>query len=113
MKNSQELLLVLSASPPPSAHSGRYRVTQKVSPRVMLIEPADDATREELEAADGVAAVVTPGGSLDAAVRETLTEIESLFVGAYAQRSRPKERPGEGLDWDAEGFLPPDPPAKR
>ena len=86
---------------------------QKVSPRVVIVEPAGDATKEELQTMTGVKAVLEPGERLGADLRGTLTDTEALFVDAFAQRARHKERPGEGLDWDAEGFLPPDPPLKR
>ena len=41
-----------------------------------------------------------------------LDEAEALFVSAWASRSEvPKlPRPGDGVDWDAGGFEPPDPP---
>lgn len=86
---------------------------QKVSPRVMIVEPAGNAAKEELQAMNGVDAVLAPGEVPADDIRGTLTQTEALFVDAYAQRSRHKERLGDGLDWDAEGFLPPDPPLKR
>jgi hypothetical protein len=42
-----------------------------------------------------------------------LTPSERMFVSAWKARQQPKTRPGEGLSWDAPGFLPPDPPAYR
>jgi hypothetical protein len=112
MSERRDLLLILGADS--SANKPEvYRVTQRVSPRVVIIEPHGDTTKEELQAMNGVEAVLEPGESPAGEVRKTLTDTEALFVDAHAQRARHKERPGEGLDWDAEGFLPPDPPHKR
>lgn len=88
------------------------RVTQKISPRVCIVAADDDAAIEKLRSRDAVV-VLEPGGALPSGVRETLTPSEAMFVDAFVQRSRPKTRLGDGLDWDAEGFLPPDPPPKR
>lgn len=90
-----------------------YRVTQQVSPRVLIIEPAESAAKEELMATEGVEAVLEPGEIAADEIRGTLTPTEALFVEAFIQRARQKERPGEGLNWDAAGFLPPDPPHRR
>lgn len=86
-----------------------YRVTQQVSGRVVIVQAA---AKEELRALEGVRAVLEPGEVLADEIRGELTPSEALFVDAYAQRGRPKVRPGDGLSWDAEGFLPPDPPKK-
>ena len=114
---AREFLLVLGSGPSAHDASGRCRVTQKVSPRVMLVEatsgePTGDL-KAELEALPGVDAILTPGDSPGEEWIASLTRAEALFVQAFLRRSRPKERPGEGLDWDAEGFLPPDPPSNR
>jgi hypothetical protein len=37
-----------------------------------------------------------------------LTASERLFVSAWKARRQPKTRPGEGLPWDAPGYIPPD-----
>jgi hypothetical protein len=42
-----------------------------------------------------------------------LTQSERLFVAAWEARRQPKSRVGEGLSWDAPGFLPPDSPTPR
>jgi len=102
-----ELLLVLSPGQPPPA-----RATQRVSPRVVIVAIDDCASIEELRAGSALA-VLEPGDALPPHVRETLTESERMFADAFAIRARAKTRRGEGLDWDAEGFLPPDPPPKR
>ena len=111
MSERRDLLLILHAD-----HSGDvpegYRETQRVSPRVVIVESHDDAATEELRTMNGVDAVLEPGEYPPAEVRKTLTDTETLFVDAHVQRFRQKERPGEGLAWDSEGFLPPDPPPK-
>lgn len=95
-----------------AASRGYYRVTQKMSPRVVIVEAAGDVKKEELQTMAGVVAVLEPGEPAPRVVSETLTETEALFVNAYAQRSQHKVRPGQGLDWDTKGFLPPDLPHK-
>ena len=94
------------------AHEG-YRVTQRASPRVAIIEAAGGTTKEELQRLSGVRAVLQPGEAPSASVRAGLTESERLFVEAYLERFRPKSRIGENRNWDADGFLPPDPPPNR
>jgi len=106
-------MLILDADFQDESAHGQYRVTQRVSPRVMIVEPAVDVTKEHLQATDGIATVLEPGESADAATRQALTATEALFVDAYAQRFRHKERPGDGVSWDAPGFLPPDSPTKE
>lgn len=112
MPDRSELMLILGADRSVDAPPGLYRVTQKVSSRVVIVESGDTA-KEELQAMDGVDAVLEPGERPAGHIRGTLTETEALFVDAYSHRARPKERLGDGLNWDAEGFLPPDPPPKR
>ncbi|HEV7881627.1 hypothetical protein [Bradyrhizobium sp.] len=92
---------------------GRYRVIQKVSPRVVIVEPLGDATKEEMGTIEGVDVVLEPGERLVRDVSGAFSDAEMLFIEAYAQRSRDKRRLGDGLDWDADGFLPPDPPGNN
>lgn len=115
MRERRELMLIFAADPSAVDSRGRYHVTQRVSSRVVIVEPAEDVTKEDLRAANRVAAVLEQGESLAFEVRETLTETEALFVAAYSARSpkSEKKRLGDGLTWDAEGFLPPDPPSKQ
>lgn len=112
MTERREVMLVLRLGHS-SDPRGRYRVTQKVSPRVVTVEMVAGASREELRGMDGVQAVLGAGESLAPDVAATLTPGEALFVQAYTQRARHKDRPGDGLNWGAEGFLPPDPPRKH
>jgi 5S rRNA maturation endonuclease (ribonuclease M5) len=107
MPEPRELLLVLDARRPSADVLRQYRITQQASPRVMLVEGRDDSTKEALQTLAGVQAVLEPGETLSKDLRKELGDAELIFVDAHAQRSRPKKRRGEGLDWDAEGFLPP------
>jgi hypothetical protein len=108
MASAREWMLILAGDRAP-VDPRPYRVTQKVSPRVFLVEA--DAI-EELRALEGMRAVLGPGENADDELRRELTPTELLFIDAFAQRARAKVRPGEGLSWDSEGFLPPDPPEK-
>jgi hypothetical protein len=106
-----EVLVILEASSPRAAHErirSQYRVTQQVSPRVFVIQrPADPATLRALPGVLGVAE-----GRVPAELLSDLDETETLFAQAWSERAsmRSKQRPGEGLPWDAPGFTPPDPP---
>ncbi len=84
------------------------RVTQTVSPRVLVLGDLADRCAPDLAATEGVAAVTD--GALPPEVFDQLDEKEALWAAAWAQRKRSKNRLGEGLDWDAEGFEPPGPP---
>src|SRR4051794_11103092 len=86
MLKRRELLLILAADHFADDSSGRYRVTQKVSPRVVIVEPAGDATKQEIQSMNGVDAVLEPGESPVGDISRMLTDTEALFVDAYAQR---------------------------
>jgi hypothetical protein len=109
----RELLLILDAQQPLTAAPGRWRVTQKVSPRVVIVEVMDGSATDALRSSQPAVAVLEWGEALPENVRETLTAAEAMFADAFARRVEAKTRRGEGLDWDAEAFLPPDPPPKR
>ena len=81
-------------------------VTQVQPPRLVLIR-ADPGVRERLVGIAGVMGVynVTPPG-----LPSDLTPTERLFISAWAARQQRKSRPGEGLPWDAPGFVAPDAP---
>lgn len=113
MAQKQELMLILNADRDLDDAHERYRVTQKVSPRVLIVELIGNATKEELKAMSGVDAVLVSGEKPASEIIASLTETEALFLEAFTKRSQPKARPGEGLDWDAGGFLPPDPPTSK
>jgi hypothetical protein len=41
------------------------------------------------------------------AILRSLDRQESLFVAAWRLRLRPKQRPADGMNWDAPGMKPP------
>lgn len=75
----------------------RGQVTQLLPPRLALV-------------AAGAVAAGTPGLSVHTGERPDLddpTDAEQLFVDAWWERRRGKDRPGDGLPWDAPGYRPP------
>jgi hypothetical protein len=82
-------------------------LVQHLPPRLAVVEVDDDAVAE-LRRAPGVLGVGDP--ELPEDVRAGLTDPERLFADGWALGRAPKTRPGEGLAWDAPGFLPPDRP---
>jgi hypothetical protein len=112
-----ELLVVLEGAgrtEGPSAASAALaalaafgRVTSALPPRLALLAvPASRAA--ELGACAGVGGVFVDG--VPPALRETLSPGEALFVDGWLARRGVKDRPAEGLPWDAPGASPPDPP---
>jgi hypothetical protein len=83
-----------------------FSVTQMASRQLAIVRVSPGQERE-VQSVEGVQ------GVFERTVPENLfTHLnfsESLFVKAWTLRNREgsKERPGEGLDWDAEGFEPP------
>ena len=109
-----ELLVILGGERAAEALNqlrNSYRVTQSASPRVVVIE-AGPGEAGRLRAIPGVKVVTA--GELPSEGMEGLDDGEALFVEAWVSRINElplKQRPGEGLPWDAPGFIPPDPPA--
>jgi hypothetical protein len=89
---------------------GTFRVMHVASPRLVVVERTPTAVAAARQGVDGVVAV--SDGELSPALLDRLGPEEQLFAGAWASRmtDTEKERTGEGLDWDAPGFLPPDAP---
>jgi hypothetical protein len=84
-------------------------VTQVLPPRLALVGADPEAT-------DRVTGVVGVLGVYDDTLPDRppdLTPAEDVFISAWEARRHPKTRRGEGLPWDAPGFLPPDPPTDR
>jgi len=108
----RELLVILDKERAEATlHLLRVRsvVAQTAPPRIVLIRaPASQA--KEMESLPGVEAVFTD--TVPPRALETLSESEILFALAWGERQRmsTKQRPGEGLAWDAAGFHPPDAP---
>ena len=82
-------------------------VTQRLPPRLAVVT-GDEDDLAALQQVPGVVAVIE--GSVPESARAELDPTERLFVDAWLKRQQPKVRPGEGLPWDAPGYLPPDPP---
>jgi hypothetical protein len=85
---------------------GVANVTQVLVPRLALVR-ADPEIVERVARIEGVADVYEDAVS---ELPADLTPSERVFVSAWEARRQPKTRAGEGLPWDAPGFLPPDPP---
>lgn len=81
-------------------------VTQVLPPRLAIVEVDPD----RLAAVRGIPGVVAMfEGSVPDTMRAQLNTTELLFAEAWAKNREPKkDRVGEGLSWDAEGFEPPD-----
>lgn len=108
----QELLVIVTTDRTEEMFrqiSARYKVQQVASPRVMIVE-GDESELAELKQIPGVTDVST--GTVPPEIANKLDEGEALFVAAWISRNtgeQKKQRPGEGLSWDAPGFEPPDP----
>ncbi len=111
----QELLIIVAREHAPKLIEqirNNHPVTQVGSPRVLVVEAGESAAGA-LRAMSGLR-VVVPGERPPEAL-EDLDEAERLFVEAWITRMtelRSKKRVGEGLSWDAPGFVPPDRPGR-
>ena len=108
-----EALVILSPSAPADVAAtvqAQARLTQRLPERLLVVE-AGPLGVQRLRELPGVAAVLTSGADK---MPDGLEPGEVLFVEAWATRQRAgkRDRLGEGLDWDAPGFQPPDPPAR-
>ena len=109
-----ELLVIMSEGSVDSDSAGLadgFRIVHAVSRRVFVIDSSADAGSTDVAALPGVVAMSE--GDVAPEILEGLDETEALFVQAWSRRKgKPKtQRRGEGLDWDAGGFEPPDPPS--
>jgi hypothetical protein len=84
----------------------QFSVAQ-VGSRQLVILRGSAEQKDQLKALNGVQEVFE--GSVPSNLIEGLDLSEYLFVKAWSirQQVKPKTRPGEGLDWDAEGFEAP------
>jgi hypothetical protein len=82
----------------------RYRVTQSISKRVFVVRGQPDPG---WSAPEGVRTFST--ADIPEQILNSLDKQEAMFVAAWRLRLQApaKQRPGEGLDWDAPGFEPP------
>ncbi|MBM3564016.1 MAG: hypothetical protein FJX48_12955 [Alphaproteobacteria bacterium] len=84
-------------------------VTQVFSPRLALVRNEPGA----MERARAIPGVQHVRADDPRDLIPDLTPSEHLFVSAWVERVRPKTRRGEGLNWDAPGFEPPDRPREK
>lgn len=98
-------LLLLDEDRMTDAVRSHVTIVHTASPRLFVVRLVE-AAPEEISALPGVAAVTNRG--LPAELMSDLDDEERLFARAFASRTEPKERIGEGLPWDAPGFEPPD-----
>jgi hypothetical protein len=105
-----ERLVLLSGQDAPAELAdlqARYRVSGLLPPRLAIVD-LDDSQAELVGRRPGIRILSDP----EQALPDSLGETEQLFAHAWQQRLRSihKQRPGDGLAWDAPGFTPPDPP---
>jgi hypothetical protein len=108
-ESTSEILVLLRRDEPiPDDFRGHGRLVHSASPRLFVLElrPGEQVTDLMDEPSVRWAGERPPD-----AVAEGLDEAERLFIDGWLLRRRGKpQRPGEGLDWDAEGWRPPDGP---
>lgn len=81
-------------------------VIQMLPPRLLLVRADADARNAILRVPGVVNVFDVAAPPVD--VPLDLSLAERVFVDAWVARSAPKTRRGDGLDWDAPGFEPPD-----
>jgi hypothetical protein len=112
-QRESEVLVVLGAATAPDSLAAlrrQYQVTSVLPPRLVVLPGGVDINA--LGRLRGVEAILAqPSDEAPA----SLSEPERLFVSAWRARQHAdaKTRAGEGLNWDAPGFLPPDPPTRK
>lgn len=109
---TREILLVLAdaAGEDGLDHlSAHFRVLSTLPPRLAVVE-AGEPTLADLRGKPDVRFVATD--RVGEEILDDLTADERAFAMGWELRrtAPPKARLGEGLPWDAPGFLPPDPP---
>lgn len=104
-----EIIVIVSKNGGEMANlQARYRVLGILPPNLLLIEISESETHA-LRSLPGIQAVIA--GPTET-IPDSLNDTERLFVLAWQKRQQvqEKQRRGEGQNWDAEGFLPPDLP---
>jgi len=102
----RELLVVLNrgADPSEAVTLAGGRVTQQLADRIALaVVPASG--RDTLAGRSDVLGVYDQ--DVPDSVRDELDEVDRVFVDAWRERGRSKQRVGDGLSWDAPGFQAP------
>ena len=108
--HTQEAIVVLREHDVTETRSKIERETeilQSISPRVFVVKLAAGVL-DRLSNMENVAAATA--SALPPAAMRGLSEPERQWAAAWNLRGTKKSRPGEGLNWDAPGFSPPDRP---
>lgn len=105
MQSAEHLVIITGKDPEQTLIRLRHGITQSVSKRVFLIR--GDPSVLNVPPQEDVHIFSTP--DVPEEILNLLDDKESLFVSAWRTRLQqsPKQRPGEGLDWDHPGFKPP------
>jgi hypothetical protein len=77
-------------------------VVQELPPRIALAEPRGEVAE--------VPGTKWYSGPVPQDVLLSLEPPARIFIAAWLDRRRPRERPGDRLDWDARGYIQPDRP---
>jgi hypothetical protein len=108
-ESTSEILVLLQRGEGVPDHLGAYgRIVHSASSRLLVLELTPGQRVADLMDEPVIRWIgeVPPDDVVD-----ELDDSERLFVDGWLLRRRGKpERPGEGLDWDAEGRRPPDGP---
>lgn len=105
MNTSDETLIVVTSPTTLAEVERRWFVVQSYPPRIAILR----ASVEQVQGIKGI--VVLDPAKLEAtesAIKPPLSETERFFVNAWllGRQAKPS-RKGEGLPWDAPGYLPP------
>lgn len=106
MEGAPEHLVLIDPADDDPLDGWPGQVRHRISPRVSVVT-ADDAALASLRghrAVIGVFVHPVPPHLIDG-----LDDEERLSVEAWSVRHEPKRRRGDGVDWGAAGFDPPDP----
>ena len=111
----QEVLILFKEPPSRQAVAdlkARYAVKALAPPRIVVLH-LQESQLQDLQRMPGLEVVLKGPSSPSPA---SLTEQERLFITGWQQQQQGeggKHRKGEGLPWDAEGYLPPDRPTSK
>lgn len=104
------VVLQMGAAEAPERVRARFEVVAALPPRLLVVQMFS-SDLAALQKFDGVAAVSSKLSELD--VKPALSETERLFVAGWMARGvKAGTRPGEGKEWDAPEFTPPDGPRR-
>ncbi|MDR4479556.1 MAG: hypothetical protein R3B37_07420 [Nitrospira sp.] len=110
-----EVLIIFKAPPSPRVVAdlrSRFAVKALAPPRIAVLHLQENQV-QDLQRMPGLEAVLQGPSSPSP---PSLTEQERLFITGWQQQQQGeggKRRKGEGLPWDAEGYLPPDRPKSQ